>query len=50
MRRVALDFCGAAVFDCDQHSAGVWTIMRAGGMNNFFHDATIIRENLKIFV
>src|SRR6185503_3125765 len=36
---IALDFGRAALFNRDQHSAGVGTVMRTGSMNYFFHNA-----------
>jgi len=37
LRGIALNSGCAAIFDRDQHATGVWTIVGAGGVNNFFH-------------
>jgi hypothetical protein len=37
MLGVALDFRGAAVVDGDQYAASIWTIVRAGGMDDALH-------------
>ena len=38
MRRITLNLGRAAVVDRDQDTASVRTIMRTGGVDNFFHD------------
>jgi hypothetical protein len=37
MTRVSRDFDGAAVFDLDQHGAGIGAIVRASRVNYAFH-------------
>ena len=43
MRRITLNPRGAPVLDRNQHTTRIRTIMRAGGMNDFLHEALIIR-------
>jgi hypothetical protein len=38
MRRVALDLDRLVAINRDQNATRVWTIVRACGMNNLFHD------------
>jgi hypothetical protein len=38
---IALYACGSAVLHRDQHSAGVWTIVRTGGVDDLLHSDII---------
>ncbi len=44
MRRIALNLDCATIFDGDQDTASIRTIMRTRGMDNFFHNVLIIRK------
>ena|SRR5438105_12564209 len=46
MRRITLDFGGAAVFDGDEDAAGVGAIVRAGGVDNALH-SQIIKDSVR---
>ena len=43
MRRITLDLCRSAIFNRDQHSAGIGAIVRANGMDDFLHNLQIIK-------
>ena len=43
MRRITLDLCRSAIFNRDQHSAGIGAIVRAHGVDDFLHDLQIIK-------